>query len=437
MCEAAVPSGDGGLLARLDSVLDEFSTLHLTGCSDDQLLELLTGVESRVRRFAVVDHALIAETDNRGLAVDHGCSNTTAFLTRLLRIGAGHAKLRVRAARELAPRRAMSGEMLPAEFPATAAAQADGAISAEHARVITATIQAFPVEVREENFEEIEPELANYARQFGLDQFRLLARHLGAVLDPDGTLTDAKYRDRQRALNLRQRPDGSVTGSFEGTAGFGEALQTLLDKFAAPQPATDGTKDPRTPAQRRHDGLLDAMKALLRSGQLGDCNGVTTTIIVTMSAEQAHTVQGLARTGHGGLIPVQQVLANIGDARIFPVLLDANSTLKVKPVAGYGATHRIFTEGQRLAMIARDKGCSFPGCTVGPAWCEANHVTQWQYGKRTCIDDGALLCGFHHREFEKLGWRCEMIDGIPHYIPPRWLGDGTAIRNTAHDVPAA
>jgi hypothetical protein len=23
-------------------------------------------------------------------------------------------------------------------------------------------------------------------------------------------------------------------------------------------------------------------------------------------------------------------------------------------------------------MIARDQGCSFPGCSVGPAWCQAH-----------------------------------------------------------------
>jgi hypothetical protein len=90
-------------------------------------------------------------------------------------------------------------------------------------------------------------------------------------------------------------------------------------------------------------------------------------------------------------------------------------------------------------MIARDKGCTFPGCGTGPSWCQANHITEWQYGHRTSIDDGALLCGFHHREFEKLGWKCVMLDGIPHYIPPYWLDhEQKPQRNTAHDIyPAA
>ncbi|HEY2673732.1 MAG TPA: DUF222 domain-containing protein [Rugosimonospora sp.] len=294
--------------------------------------------------------------------------------------------------------------------------------------MISSTIQGLPVQLRDEVFEEVEPELAGYARRFGLDQFRLLARHLGSVLDPDGVLKDAKYRERQRGLSFRQRPDGSVSGSFEGTAEFAEALLSVLDKTAAPKPQADGSKDPRSPAQRRHDGLLAALTMLLRSERLGDCNGVTTTILYTLTAEQLQTGAGLARSGHGALIPVQQVLAGIGDARIFPVILDNETPATgpagseppttgppdptppatrlfptVKPVAAYGTAHRIFTEGQRLAMIARDKGCSFPGCTTGPAWCQANHITEWQHGRRTSIDDGALLCGFHHREFDNLG----------------------------------
>ena len=65
---------------------------------------------------------------------------------------------------------------------------------------------------------------------------------------------------------------------------------------------------------------------------------------------------------------------------------------------GLATTHRIFTEGQRLAMIARDQGCSFPGCTAPPAWCQAHHVTDFALTRRTSVDDGTLLCGFHHRE---------------------------------------
>jgi len=29
-----------------------------------------------------------------------------------------------------------------------------------------------------------------------------------------------------------------------------------------------------------------------------------------------------------------------------------------------------------------------------------------------------LVCGYHHREFDRLGWQCVMTDGLPRWIPP-------------------
>ncbi len=91
-------------------------------------------------------------------------------------------------------------------------------------------------------------------------------------------------------------------------------------------------------------------------------------------------------------------------------------------------------ENQRLAMAARDLGCSFPGCIDPPSRCEAHHLTDYALTRRTSIDDGTLLCGWHHREHPRLGWTCQMINGRPHWIAPPWLDrTQTPIRNHAHD----
>ncbi len=205
----------------------------------------------------------------------------------------------------------------------------------------------------------------------------------------------------------------------------------MLDSVAKPAASEqDGTRDPRTPGQRRHDGLQDALLTLLRSGDLPACNGVAATIVLTMTDQQAETRTGLVTTGHGALISVEQALSLTGDARLIPVTLT-----KTREITAYGDTHRIFTEGQRLAMIARDQGCSFPGCSVGPAWCQAHHITDYAITRRTSVDDGTLLCGYHHREHPTLGWTCHMIDGTPHWTPPAWIDPTqTPRRNRTHDL---
>ncbi|MGI8879318.1 MAG: HNH endonuclease signature motif containing protein [Jatrophihabitans sp.] len=55
----------------------------------------------------------------------------------------------------------------------------------------------------------------------------------------------------------------------------------------------------------------------------------------------------------------------------------------LKQVTAYSSAHRTFTENQRLAMIARDQGCSFPGCDVPPQWCQSHHVTDHAAGGPT------------------------------------------------------
>src|SRR3954470_7422035 len=79
---AAVVTNVDDLLERLDTFLDEFATVELTGLADAELLGLVTGVEQRVRRLATVDHALVAETDTRGLALQHGCSEPPRSVRR-------------------------------------------------------------------------------------------------------------------------------------------------------------------------------------------------------------------------------------------------------------------------------------------------------------------------------------------------------------------
>ena len=198
----------------------------------------------------------------------------------------------------------MTGEPLPPVFVEVATAQAAGEISERHASVIVATVDKLPDAVQAAHGEQIERDLVRYARQFEPNQLRTLALKISHCYDPDGRLTDVGYREKHRELSFAQRPDGSCSGTFEGTAEFAEFLRLHLDAFARPKPEVDGVKDPRTAGQRRHDALLEALKLNVRARQLPSVVGVTATVVLTMSAEDFEQRMGLARTGHGALVPV-------------------------------------------------------------------------------------------------------------------------------------
>ena len=85
-------------------------------------------------------------------------------------------------------------------------------------------------------------------------------------------------------------------------------------------------------------------------------------------------------------------------------------------------------------MIARDQGCSFPGCTAPALWTQAHHITDFALGGKTSVDNGTLLCRFDHDNHVKNGWTCQMINGTPHWTPPTWIDKTqTPRRNHAHN----
>ena len=253
-------------------------------------------------------------------------------------------------------------------------------------------------------------------------------------VDQDGAFRDLEGAHRRREVRLHRRPDGSGTIAGELTCESAEYLETLFDTLAKPHQGPDGERDPRTPGQRRHDALLGGFKILYSSGSLPTANGCATTLVLTATVDEfAHgTGSGIVQTAHGYTIPTAVADRWLDPkAKAILVLLS-----KTKTIAAYSEQHRLFTEQQRLAMFARDKGCSYPGCDAPLSWTQAHHVTDYAITRRTRVDDGTLICTANHATFEQMGWHSVMIDDLPHWIPPAWVDpDQRPRRNTMHDTP--
>jgi HNH endonuclease len=75
-----------------------------------------------------------------------------------------------------------------------------------------------------------------------------------------------------------------------------------------------------------------------------------------------------------------------------------------------------------MALIAREGGCSFPGCDHPPQWCDRHHILDWIDGGPADLDNLTLLCRYHHTHFLQKGWSCRINgDRLPEWIPPRWI----------------
>lgn len=434
-----------GVRDRLRAVVDELQTVNWDALPDADVVELLTEVETAKRRHAPVDHAVLNQLAQRSVAATHGARSTAAFVSNRLRISRAEATARIKAAEALGYRRNVTGCLVEPQYPLVAAAQADGIISERHAAVIVQAVQKLPDPVADEFGEFVEKALLETAHDTDPKQLAQHARALTYLLDQDGQLDDDRRHERKRGLELHRRPDGSARLEGELTAEAAELLQTVLDALTKPKPtAADGgagdggsvaEPDRRAPSQRRHDAFVEALKAALRAREIPNAGGVTTTVVLTLDADAWITGAGTARTGHGYIVPAAVAKRWTGsgaDARFVLALLS-----KTKAVEAYSSSQRIFTEQQRLALIARDGGCSHPGCDAAPAFTETHHIIPWQDGGPTSIDNGTLVCSYHHRHaLEEGGWQVVTLDGIPHWIPPAHLDpDQTPRRNTRHDRP--
>ena len=90
-----------------------------------------------------------------------------------------------------------------------------------------------------------------------------------------------------------------------------------------------------------------------------------------MPDQSFRTGTGLAETSHGALVPAREALRWGGaDQRIQTVRVNSDDGSDAGAVSGHSDTRRLFSENQRLAILARDRGCTFPACDRPAAWSQ-------------------------------------------------------------------
>ena len=264
--------------------------------------------------------------------------------------------------------------------------------------------------------------LIEQAAHFEPTQLRRLASYLQHRLDPDADerLTrDEDAQTRARTLTIASTTGGMVHVDGLLTKECGAALRTALDAWTAPQPADDRTPDPRSAAQRRHDGLQRlAEQAITAPDLLPTNHGSPYRVVVTVAHETLTATLTAASDGGAvaGLPPARlpdghalssTALATIScTADLLAVVVDT-----VGNPLDVGRTQRLFTPKQRQALAVRDHGCTWPGCTAPTEWTDAHHLLPWSQGGPTDLDNAALLCGHHHRHVHRTHQTGRLIDG--------------------------
>ena len=84
-----------------------------------------------------------------------------------------------------------------------------------------------------------------------------------------------------------------------------------------------------------------------------------------------------------------------------------------------GRDERFHTGRQRNLIAARDGGCIGFDCDRPPSWSEVHHIVPWSEGGTTTVEDGVLLCRFHHMLVHNKGWRITRTGAEYFFVPPR------------------
>jgi Domain of unknown function (DUF222) len=424
--------------SRLDAALDhvESAVTELIGAVEDGQLEQLSAEDKvavwqrfeRLRnRLPLIDHQLIANAEAHHLSEEYCSSTITQFLIRVLQLSPGDAATRIRAAAAVGPRTTMLGEKLEPRLPQLAALQHQGVVSTEKVAIVERAMHKL-------TRHDLDPQAVETAEQLLTEHAAILApaelkRFAHAVInaaDPDGPepVDDQRQQDR-RYLELKQRRDGMWDLAGRLTNTVGAQLNAILDPLTKPRSTAiedeDGTiidiPDQRPQVHRLHDALEEACARLLKAADQPSVGGIPAAVIVTISLEDLLAKAGLAETAAGTQLTSDQLLRITDEAEIWPTIIDQNGV----PLA-LGRSRRLASAGQTMALIARDAGCSFPGCTHPPQWCDRHHILDWILGGPTDLDNMTLLCRYHHTHFLQKGWSCRInTDGLPEWIPPRWI----------------
>lgn len=416
-------------LGGIEAAVDALGRLDLSGLTADELVRLAGHYENLNRRQAVLRGDVFHELHRRDVSEIGGAPHKV--LADWLRIPPAEASRRSKLVEPLAPRTSLTGEPLPPQQPATAAAWRAGVLDTEHVRVIQRFLAELPIAVPAAAKAEAEAFLAEHAKQLRPDQLARLADRLAIELNPDGVFNDDDRALRRSFTWGRQQPDGMSQGKLWATPQLRAEFDAWFAKFAAPgmcNPAdetalVDGEPtqaqadaDTRTYGQRQHDALSALVRGQLGDPKLGQHNGLPVTVIASASVQELQQQTGYAVTAGGTLLPIPDLIRMASHAFHYLTLFDADSGRAL----WLGRSQRLASADQRVVLHARDRGCTHPGCTVPGYGCEVHHATRdWAHGGATDVDDLSFACPPHNRLVKPGGWRTRKLrDGTTEWLPP-------------------
>lgn len=470
--------------AVLTSIPGSFALL-----STSSLLETLDSLERISRALGMLQAVAALAVQERNLAAEperhfsvetasperSEFRNVADFLQHRLRISKSEARRRIHLAGSLLPKVSLTGETLAPKYPELASEALAGRVGSEALALSVRALDEVALRADEPAAQAMESNLSQLACQHDTDFLRPVIQRWHAVIDQNGAQpTEAELKQRQGIWRMRSHR-GLEHFHIWADQPQAEVLHTVLNAGTNPRAETmeERALDGRSLPQKHLDTLTSALKAALRSDLLPRSGGTRPQLLAIVAfkelfgefkgaessgpepgtssdpppaaasasasaevepaqaaAKPAGHAPSTARFAFTGPVNAKNIRALACEADIIPVIFGGQGQ-----ILDVGASNRFFDRTQRAALTARDRGCSFPRCTIPAPWCEAHHVDWWSRNPWTAVDNGALLCSHHHRLVHQEDWKIQMRSGIPWFIPPPWIDPQRgAQRNVFHQI---
>lgn len=358
-------------MSTLRSLLDDLKTVDNRSLSPGELnadiVELCRGID----QIEVLIAEKTAALEASGALRELGFPSITSYLTHVGRMRVGRA------------RRFVTQVRSRAAAPHAYAAWTDGRMTSDQAIHLFRVAERLP-----DVYPEAEERLVEIMEPLSVEETGRALEYWRQTVDGPGDL-DLGTQMTRRGLSLSATIGGMRRVDGWMTQLAGEALEAAL---AAHMPPPVPGED-RTGRQRRHDALEEMANCHLTHENDADVGGERPHLQLISDLEGLKGLAGGCHetVGGGEIVDVEAVRLVGCDSSVSRIVLGPGSE-----ILDVGRKTRVWTAAQRRAIVARDRTCTWHGCERPPRWADIHHVHHWGDGGDTNVDNGVLLCRFHH-----------------------------------------
>ena len=260
-------------------------------------------------------------------------------------------------------------------------------------------------------------------------QLERLCRGYRGVLDNERTPAPEERSVRQRLLaggmvklELVLEPDEAdlilraIERAREVHARRAQPLETEAPGAPAAQGEAEAVEAAGVSAETcwpsRADGAVKLAESFLAGNPVTGTGGERFQVMVHLDQEALGPDSAWAATLEDGTRVSAETLRRVAcDCGLVAIGGDGEAL-------NIGRRARSIPPAIRRALMLRDRGCAFPGCTH-TAFLHGHHIQHWLHGGETSMDNLVMLCTFHHHLVHEGGWTvASESDGVLAFHSP-------------------